>query len=93
MDDQQSQHESRPNRHDAVHNLFLRLGYDITENMDVQRLAANLRYSEEHRRQDERTDSNKLAWFVTAFIAVLGSGATVVGQILFNKIFGIMPGK
>ena len=45
-----------------------------------------------HRRSEETRDLvNKMAWTALVLvIAVLGSGLTVIGQIVFNKVFVVL---
>lgn len=72
-----------------VTSFFLRLGYDIEDNADVQRLADNLRYIERLRLKFEDRDSNKMAWTISAMIAIIGAVLTILGQSIASKWFNV----
>lgn len=74
----------RPN---AV-SLFLRLGYDITNNEDVVRLASDLRWASEQRKLVNEQLTHRTAFLVSGTIAVVSVALTVLGQWVVNKLTG-----
>jgi hypothetical protein len=74
-----------------VINLLDRLGYDIYDNDDLNRLRRNLDFCEELRKQNERKHSNYTAWVASFLLVVLGSFATAVAQWIAGKFGGGAP--
>lgn len=68
--------------------LFLRLGYDVTNNDDVQRLASDLRWAADKRRHDNEQKPHQLALIGSGFIAILSVALTVLGQWIVTKLTG-----
>ena len=67
------------NRPNVIH-LFNRLGYNLYNSDDVNRLAENLRFAEDSRKRYEAVKSRRLGWIVSLGIALLGAFLTSVGQ-------------
>ncbi len=82
----EERYQSRQN----VYTFFERLGYDITNNQDVERLAENLRFAERQRQRAEKMDSNKLGWVVSFVLLMLGAAASAMAQWFASRI---SPGK
>lgn len=88
-DEQKQESEERFRRQPpSVINLLDRLGYDIYDNDDLNRLRKNLEFSEALRKQSEAKTINHLAWAVGIFLTVLGSLVTVAAQWATNKFSG-----
>lgn len=68
--------------------LFLRLGYDVTNNEDVQRLASDLRWASEKRKTDTEKNGHLFAIFVSGFISMASVALTVFGQWVVAKLTG-----
>jgi hypothetical protein len=68
--------------------LFLRLGYDVTNNEDVQRLATDLRWASEKRKNENEQKPHQLALIGSGFIAVISVALTVLGQWIVAKLTG-----
>lgn len=90
MDDQRDREVQRNQRRaeDAI-DIFLRLGYDIRENDDVQRLAEILRWASDERRRFIARSPHRMAIFVSTSIAVVSVALTVLGQWVLSKFGGI----
>jgi hypothetical protein len=72
----------RPN----VVSVFSRLGYNLYDPQDLNRLAANLRFAEEARSRDESYKARRLGWLISGVIAVLSAFATTLGTWLVDRI-------
>lgn len=70
--------------------LFDRLGYDLTDSDEVNRLNENLRFAERQRKRAERIETGRLGWIVTGAIAffsiVIGAFLTQVIQYWTNLL-------
>lgn len=62
--------------------IFSRLGYNLYNEEDVNRLRENLRFAEEGRRKSERFESNRLGWIVGVIIAAFSAVLTALGQVI-----------
>lgn len=69
-----------------VVNLLDRLGYDIYDGDDLNRLRRNLEFSEELRKQSEEKGPHHMAWILGIFLTVLGSLVTIAGQWISSKL-------
>lgn len=83
-DDRERVEQARHRRDDErvgrlnVVSVFDRLGYDLYNNTDVQRLAENLRFAEQQRRRAEAISGNKAAWMVSLALVFVGSAMTAL---------------
>ena len=68
-----------------VINLLDRLGYDIYDGDDLNRLRRNLEFCEELRRHSEEKNSHNMAWILGIFLTLLGAAGTAVGQWIASK--------
>ena len=68
--------------------LFLRLGYDVTNNEDVQRLASDLRWASEKRKFETDQKPHKTAVVVSSMIAIISVTLTILGQWVVAKLTG-----
>lgn len=71
----------------SVVSLFQRLGYDLTDPDEINRLNENLRYAERQRRRYEVLEGNKLGWLVSLILVIAGASITAVVQ-WFTSIKG-----
>lgn len=60
--------------------LFDRLGYDLANGDDINRLNENLRYAERQRRRYERLENNKFGWLISLVLVVAGAVLTALLQ-------------
>lgn len=65
--------------------VFDRLGYDVRNFDDIERLNKTIRFAEGMRLRHERIEANKLTWAVMAFLAILGALVTPLLQFLTAK--------
>lgn len=70
--------------------LFQRLGYDVTNNDDVQRLAADLRWVAEKRQMFSEQKARRIGILISGFIAIGSVALTMFGTWVLSKM-GIKP--
>lgn len=70
----------------TVITLFERLGYDLSDNEDVQRLNENLRFIEKQRKRQERMDTNRVTWLVSLALVVIGAALSALVNWLSTRI-------
>lgn len=65
--------------------LFQRLGYDLKDSDDVNRLNENLRFAEKQRKRTEWLEASRLGWIVN--LLLVASGAVITASItwFFNS--------
>jgi len=74
-----------PGGRNELAELFLKLGYDITDNDDVMRCAADLRWVDERRQSAESFRAKKWAALGTILITVLGAAGTLFVQWIWDR--------
>lgn len=67
------------------HQIFFRLGYDLSSPEEMRRLEQNLRWAEEHRRWEVKRSASvsRATWLLVS--AFLGSAATAIADYLSRK--------
>lgn len=70
----------------TVITLFERLGYDLSDNEDVQRLNENLRFIEKQRKRQERMDTNRVTWLVSLALVVIGAALSALVNWISTRI-------
>lgn len=74
-----------PGGHSELSQVFLQIGYDITDPDDMLRLAADLRWVDERRKSQESFRAKKWAAVGTILITVLGAAGTLFVQWIWDR--------